>query len=183
MLPARAFPVTLVALSLTAAQVHADVEATGGGDSVRLHPVSAADLYDPSDPNQRFRPATTNAKTPAYRAARDPHWTQFRIDALQNEKRRLHVGLSAFLVSSSLLGFAAGTWLLAWGVEVETGPRETCAVESTDPYSCFGRPAPYAGTVVMGLSVFGFVRAAKRLKQRVQRKREIRAEIRDLSTD
>ncbi|MEM7434651.1 MAG: hypothetical protein AAF436_05820, partial [Myxococcota bacterium] len=142
-----------------------------------------ADLHDPSDPNQRLRPAIPNQKSLSLRAARDPHWTQFRIDALRNEKRQLRIGRSAFVATSSLLGFAAGTWLLAWGVEGETGPRESCEVDSTDLYWCFGRPAPYAGTVVMGLSMFGFVRAAKRLKERVQRKREIRAEIRDLSMD
>ncbi|MEM7437120.1 MAG: hypothetical protein AAF436_18340, partial [Myxococcota bacterium] len=88
MLPAHASLMLLLTLSLTAGRAQADAGTSAGATSPRFHPVSAADLHDPSDPNQRLRPAIPNQKSLSLRAARDPHWTQFRIDALRNEKRQ-----------------------------------------------------------------------------------------------
>ncbi len=125
----------------------------------------------PDSEGRPLAPVFSNA------APRDARWTQFEIDSLRQEKRDLQIARPAAAVALSTLGFVAGTWMLAFGVESARGPIENCSIGEQ---WCFSRPAPYAGTVLIGISLLGLVRAGKRLKQRATRRRQIASRIREL---
>ncbi len=124
-------------------------------------------------------PCVTSS-TPVRTATRlSPTWVSREIDWLREERDDVRLAGPSLGVGFSLLGFAAGAWLLAIGVEGAPDGRDPC---SYDGSFCVSRPAPYAGTVLMGLSVFGLVRAGKKLRQRAQRRRELQTRINDLAS-
>ena len=71
----------------------------------------------------------------------------------------------SFGIAFSVVGFVTGAWLLAIGVEGARGPTEVCGYG--EPL-CIGRPAPYAGSVLMGLSTFGMARSGKKASERAK---------------
>jgi hypothetical protein len=104
-------------------------------------------------------------------------WVSQEIDWLRQERDGVRLAGPSLGVGFSILGFAAGAWLLAIGVEGVQDGRDPC---SYDGSFCISRPAPYAGTVLMGLSVFGLVRAGQELRQRAQRRRDLQRQIHHL---
>ena len=123
-------------------------------------------------------PAPAPAQPSSAAPERDPQWTAFELDALHREKRDLHIARPALAVAFSVLGFAGGTWMLAVGIEANQDPRDY-RISEGEWY--IGRPAPYAGTVLMGISVLGLARAAKKLRDRAKRRRELNRRIASLA--
>ena len=117
------------------------------------------------------------ARLPPSSAIASPAWARLELDSLRQERSGVRVVGPSFGIAFSVLGLAAGAWLLAIGVEGAQGPRETCGYDDT---WCFSRPAPYAGSVLMGLSTFGMARSGKRLSERAKRRRHLNRRISEL---
>ncbi|MEM8608754.1 MAG: hypothetical protein AAGF92_16740 [Myxococcota bacterium] len=110
-------------------------------------------------------------------------WTDFKIEALRREKRDLRIGLPATGLAVSILGMAAGSWMLGYGVDGSQPIDTRCEPSSTQDFSfCLARSATGAGGFVIGVSVLGIVRSAIALRRDAKRRRRIKASIRDLQS-
>lgn len=112
-------------------------------------------------------------------ARMSPTWTAHERDLLRHERSEVRIVGPSFGVAFSVLGIVAGAWLLAIGVEARQGPVEDCGHVGS---WCLSRPAPYAGTVLMGLSSVGLGRTAKRLRRRAQQRRRLSHKISELAS-
>jgi hypothetical protein len=166
-------------LVLVLPSVSAADDATPESSSIQLMPDLRSSLEDPC--KNVFEWTTTTrcipAQLPSSSAIASPAWARFELDSLRQERSGVRVVGPSFGVAFSVLGLAAGAWLLAIGVEGAQGPRETCSYNDT---WCFSRPAPYAGSALMGLSVFGMARSGKKLSQRAKRRRHLNQRISEL---
>jgi len=111
-------------------------------------------------------------------AMTNPAWARFELDLLRQERSGVRVLGPSFGIAFSVLGLVAGAWLLAIGVEGARGPIEDCGYGDS---WCFSRPAPYAGSVLMGLSTVGLARSGKKARERARRRRHLNRRISELA--
>lgn len=158
--------------------------ADAGDDSVhdasllRLDPDPRAIFEEPCENVFERSDSCVAEFYPKLPARMSPAWTHRELDLLRQERSKVRLVGPSFGVAFSALGFVAGIWLLAMGVEGARGPSDNCALDET---WCISRPAPYAGTVLMGLSSFGLARVGKKLRQRSQKRRHLDKQINELA--
>ncbi|MEM9731689.1 MAG: hypothetical protein AAF997_24145 [Myxococcota bacterium] len=130
----------------------------------------------------RAEPEPSEPTTEEERAERN-RWTDFKIEALRREKRDLRIGISTTGLVVSILGMAAGSWMLGYGVE-GSQPLDTryAGDPSQDSDFYFARSATGVGGLVIGVSVLGIVRSAIAVRRDAKRRRQIKASIRDLQS-
>ena len=113
-------------------------------------------------------------------------WNAWKLEVLRRQKKDLQIGGPAAGIAFSVLGIAAGSWMLSFGAGSPRVSDDSCA-GGDDVWGggleglCFSGSAPYAGTVLIGISILGLARAGKKLKRRAKRRRQIQASIRELS--
>jgi hypothetical protein len=140
---------------------------------------SSALLEDPCENVLEAGAPCVVSSTPVPQKRLSASWVSQEIDWLRQERDGVRLAGPSLGVGFSILGFAAGAWLLAIGVDGAQDGRDPC---SYDGSFCISRPAPYAGTVLMGLSVFGLVRAGKKLRERANRRRNLERQIHHLAS-
>jgi hypothetical protein len=167
---------TIAGLILMLPSVCAADSAAAESNSIQLVPDRSTVIVDPC--KNLVEPATMTPCTPArsaYSSAiTSPAWARFELDSLRQERRRVRLAGPSFGIAFSVLGLVAGAWLLAIGVEGARGPTEVCGYG--EPI-CISRPAPYAGSVLMGLSTFGMARSGKKASERAKRRRHLNRRI------
>jgi len=148
--------------------------------SIQLTPDPRMALEDPC--KNLVDPATMTPCIPAplspSSAMINPAWARYEIDLLRQERSGVRLVGPSFGIAFSVLGLVAGAWLLAIGVEGARGPTERCGYG--EPL-CISRPAPYAGSVLMGLSTFGMARSGKKASERAKRRRHLNRQISELA--
>jgi hypothetical protein len=171
---------TIAGLILMLPPVCAADDAAAESSSIQLVPDRSTVIEDSC--KNLVEPATMTPCTPArwaYSSAiTSPAWARFELDSLRQERRRVRLTGPSFGIAFSVLGLVAGAWLLAIGVEGAQGPTEACGYGES---LCFSRPAPYAGSVLMGLSTFGMARSAKKARERARRRRHLNRRISELA--
>lgn len=109
---------------------------------------------------------------------------EWKLEVLQRQKRDLRLGKPAAGVAFSVLGLAAGTWMLSYAGNSPRVSDDRCIPGNDGTLLgglCLAGSAPYAGTVMIGISIGGLARTAKELRRRKRRKRRIQASIRELT--
>lgn len=153
--------------------------AAAESDSIQLMPDPRTSIVDLCknllDPTTREPCIPARLSHPA--ALRSPTQVRLELDSLRRERSDVRVVGPSFGIAFSVLGLVAGAWLLAIGVEGARGPIERCGGESW----CFSRPAPYGGSVLMGLSTVGMVRSGKKARVRAKRRRHLNRQISELA--
>ena len=173
--------VSIAGLILLLPSVCAADDAAAESGGIQLTPDPRTVLEDPC--KNLVDPATMTPCIPApstYAAAiASPTWARFELDSLRRERRSVRVVGPSVGIAFSVLGLVAGGWLLAIGVEGARGPIEDCSYGGS---WCFGRPAPYAGSVLMGLSTFAMARSGKKARERAKRRRQLNRRISELAS-
>ena len=171
---------TIAGLILMLPSVCAADSAAAESSSIQLVPDRSTVIEDPC--KNLVDPVTMTPCVPARlspsSAMTNPAWARYEIDLLRQERSGVRLVGPSFGIAFSVLGFVAGAWLLAIGVEGARGPIEEC---SYGDVWCFSRPAPYAGSVLMGLSTFGLARSGKKARERVRRRRLLNRRISELA--
>jgi hypothetical protein len=154
-------------------------DATPESSSIQLMPDLRTSIENPCKNVLEWTSTTpcVPAQLPPSSAITSPAWARFELDSLRQERSGVRVVGPSFGIVFSVLGLAAGAWLLAIGVEGAQGPREACSYGEA---WCVSRPAPYAGSALMGLSTFGMARSGKKLSQRAKRRRHLNQRISEL---
>lgn len=134
---------------------------------------SCGNLVDPSTMTPCIPARSTYSS-----AITNPAWARFELDLLRQERSGVRVVGPSFGIAFSVLGLVAGAWLLAIGVEGAQGPIEACGYGDS---WCFSRPAPYAGSALMGLSTFGLARSGKKARERARKRRYLNGRISELA--
>ena len=171
---------SIVGLILMLPSVCAADHTAAEPSSIQLTPDPRTTLEDPC--KNLVEPATMTPCMPARlspsSAMTNPTWARYELDSLRQERSGVRVVGPSFGIAFSVLGLVAGAWLLAIGVEGARGPTEVCGYG--DPL-CISRPAPYAGSVLMGLSTFGMARSGKKASERAKRRRHLNRRISELA--
>jgi len=171
---------SIAGLILILPSVCAADSAAAESSSIQLTPDPRTVLEDPC--KNLVDPATMTPCIPApstdASAIASPTWARFELDSLRQERRGVRIVGPSFGIAFSVLGLVAGGWLLAIGVEGARGPIEDCGYGDS---WCFSRPAPYAGSVLMGLSTFGMARSGKKASERAKRRRHLNRRISELA--